>query len=301
MSICISGHTGFVGVNLKKYLNEKGYEITLINLRNSNTITFPSKAKAIVHLAGKAHDLKKVNQPEEYDEVNFGLTKRIFDAFLVSDAEVFITLSSVKAIGDTIEGVLTEDTPANPQTPYGQSKLLAEQYILSKSIPPGKHVYILRPCMIHGPGNKGNLNLLYALVSKKIPWPLAAFNNKRSFLSIDNLCFVIQELIDRRDIPSGIYQVADDTPLSTNVLVKLIAQVLNFSPRLWAIPKKIIVGISKVGDILGLPLNTERLQKLTESYIVNNEKIKSALKKELPLSSVEGLIKTIRSFENRHH
>lgn len=155
--------------------------------------------------------------------------------------------------------------------------------------------------MIHGPGNKGNLNLLYTLVSKKIPWPLAAFNNKRSFLSIDNLCFVIQELIDRRDIPSGIYQVADDTPLSTNVLVKLIAQVLNFSPRLWAIPKKIIVGISKVGDILGLPLNTERLQKLTESYIVNNEKIKSALKKELPLSSVEGLIKTIRSFENRHH
>src|SRR5690606_40901886 len=64
-------------------------------------------------------------------------------------------------------------------------KLMAEEYILSKPLPDNKRVYIIRPCMIHGPGNQGNLNLLYKVVEKGIPWPLAAFENKRSFLSID--------------------------------------------------------------------------------------------------------------------
>jgi len=86
---------------------------------------------------------------------------------------------------------------------------LAEQYILSQPIPEGKRVYILRPCMIHGPGNKGNLNLLYSLVTKGFPWPLGLFENSRSYLSIENLCFIIKELIDREDIPSGVYNVAN--------------------------------------------------------------------------------------------
>lgn len=59
----------------------------------------------------------------------------------------------------------------------------------------GKQVYILRPCMIHGPGNKGNLNLLYNVVKKGIPWPLGSFENRRSFTSIDNLCYVVEGLL----------------------------------------------------------------------------------------------------------
>ncbi len=299
ISIHISGSTGFVGLNLTKYLSESGHHITPINLRHPDTITFPPHAKAIIHLAGKAHDLKKTSCPEEYYEVNTELSKCVFDAFLISDAEVFITLSSVKAVADSFTGVLTEDVVPHPQTHYGKSKLLAEQYILSKPLPTGKRVYILRPCMIHGPGNKGNLNLLYNVLSKKIPWPLASFHNQRSFLSIENLCFVIKELIKREDIPSGIYQVADDIPLSTNQVINLIAETLNFKPQLWQIPKYLITGISKVGDILGLPLNTERLQKLTENYVISNQKIKKALRQDLPLSSSEGILKTIHSFKQK--
>ncbi len=73
--------------------------------------------------------------------------------------------------------------------------------------------------MIHGSGNKGNLNLLYKIVQKGLPWPLGAFENKRSFTSIDNLTFIINQLIEK-DIEPGIYQVADDEPLSTNELAK---------------------------------------------------------------------------------
>jgi nucleoside-diphosphate-sugar epimerase len=250
----------------------------------------------ILHFAGKAHDLKNVSDPSEYYTVNTELTKKLIDAFLSSDAKVFITISSVKAAADTIESQLTEDYLPNPITDYGKSKLLAEQYILSKSIPEGKRVYILRPCMIHGPSNKGNLNLLYKIVSKGFPWPLGAFENKRSFCSIDNLCFIINELVNNDSIASGVYNVADDEPLATNELIKLIAESQGKKYLIWNVPKSIIKLLSKMGDFLKLPLNSERLNKLTETYIVSNTKIITAINKPLPLSAKEGLMKTLNSF-----
>ena len=207
-------------------------------------------------------------------------------------------MSSVKAVADHAEGELTEQHHSNPITHYGKSKLLAEQYIFSKEIPDCKRVYVLRPCMIHGPGNKGNLNLLYKIVSKNIPWPLGAFENKRSFCSIDNLMFIFKELIERDDIPSAIYNVADDEPLSTNDLIGLMAQSQNRSPKLWNISKKFIEGVASIGDKLHLPLNSERLHKLTSSYVVSNAKIKAAIGKSLPVSSREGLLKTFKSFNS---
>jgi len=290
----MTGGSGFVGSNFIK-LFSSNYEIVTYK---KGTIVHVDQ-DVIIHLAGKAHDLKKVSSSEEYYRVNTELTKEIFDAFLESEAKVFITLSSVKSVADEVEGVLTEEHIPNPITHYGKSKLLAEQYILSKEIPQGKRVYILRPCMIHGPGNKGNLNLLYKLVSKNIPWPLGAFENKRSFCSIDNLMFVLRELIEREDIPSGVYNVADDEPLSTNELIRLIAQSQNRIPKVWNISKKIIEGVTSIGDKLHLPLNTERLQKLTSSYLVSNSKIKAAIGKPLPVSSRDGLLMTFKSFNNK--
>jgi nucleoside-diphosphate-sugar epimerase len=265
--------------------------------RRNNDIQLDG-VQSILHLAGKAHDLKKTSNPEEYYRVNTELTKTIFDAFIDSGAKVFITLSSVKAVADEVEGILTEDHVPNPITHYGKSKLLAEQYIFSKEIPEGKRVYVLRPCMIHGPGNKGNLNLLYKLVSKNIPWPLGAFENKRSFCSIDNLLFIMKELIEREDIPSGIYNVADDEALSTNDVISVLAESQNKTAKIWNVPKGLIKSLAKLGDVFHLPLTTERLQKLTESYVVSNQKLKSAIGKPLPVSAKNGLLKTFNSFHN---
>jgi nucleoside-diphosphate-sugar epimerase len=291
--IFLTGSTGFVGVNLAYFLGQK----FIINnyIRNSDLLI---NEYVIIHIAGKAHDLKTTSNSDEYYQVNTELTKKVFDAFLASEAKVFITLSSVKAVADEVQGVLNEELTPNPITHYGKSKLLAEQYILSKEIPVGKRVYILRPCMIHGPGNKGNLNLLYKLVSKGIPWPLGAFDNKRSFCSIDNLLFIIKELIAREDIPSGIYNVADDIPLSTNEVIIILAASQNRQPKIWKISKRLIQFVAKLGNVLQLPLNEERLQKLTESYVVSNEKIKKAIGKPLPVSVQEGLLKTFKSFNS---
>jgi nucleoside-diphosphate-sugar epimerase len=295
MNITITGSSGFAGTNFIAYF--KGFDIQKLSLRyQSNQIIDLGHSNVVVHLAGKAHDLKKVSQPQDYYDANFELTKQLYDAFLKSEAQKFIFISSVKAAADTVDGILIEETVPNPQTHYGKSKLLAEEYIKAQPLPERKSYYILRPCMIHGPGNKGNLNLLYQIVKKGIPYPLAAFENKRSFLSVENLCFVIKELLEN-DIPSGIYNIADDESISTNELVTEIASVINTKPKLWKVNSSLIKLIAKIGDQLKLPLNTERLNKLTESYRVSNDKIKTALGKEFPVSAKEGLRITLESFK----
>jgi len=278
---------------------------------------------AIIHLAGKAHDTARIARDEEYFEVNTGLTQKIFDYFLHSTARKFIFFSSAKAVADTVRGEwLTEEDTPEPLTAYGRSKLEAERFILSRvndfsppseirlsqssflnspfSIPLPQSVYVLRPAMIHGPGNKGNLNLLYRAVVKGIPWPLGAFENQRSFTSMENCAFVMRRLLEG-DIPTGIYNLADDEPVSTNEIIGLIASSLHRKPRIWRVPEGFIRAVARSGDFLRLPLNSERLKKLTETYRVSNAKIKVALGIEkLPVTSVEGLRKTLQSFGKLH-
>lgn len=295
-SIIITGSSGFVGQNLSRYLSDSFFLINSISLRNSEWKN-NFNGDALVHLAGKAHDTKKTSEASEYFKINTQLTNTLFDAFLESEIKDFFYFSSVKAVADEVPEVLFEEISGNPKTPYGQSKLQAEQYILSKEIPAGKRVFIIRPCMIHGPGNKGNLNLLYQLVAKGLPWPLGAFENQRSFLSIENLCFVIKELLENESIPSGIYNVADDVSLSTNELMQLLRISLGKKGSILRINTSIIKTCAKLGDYLHLPLNSERLQKLTENYVVSNQKIVAAMGKPLPVSAKTGLLQTFESFK----
>ena len=300
----ITGNKGFVGSNLTIFLNKKtkyckGVSRNPINDEISYdalNAALLNQSKSFIHLAGKAHDLKKTSQDQEYFKVNTELTKRLFDQFLESDCEVFIYISSVKAAADEVAGILTEKVIPNPVTAYGKSKLASEVYILSKEIPKDKRVYILRPCMIHGPNNKGNLNLLYSFVSMGIPYPFGRYNNKRSFVSVENLCFIINELINNDKIESGIYNIADDIPLSTINLIQVISEALGKPTRILKFPKFFVSFIAKVGDYLPLPINSERLLKLTENYEVSNLKIKNAIQKKIPLSSIEGIKKTVNSF-----
>ncbi len=297
MKIIITGTSGFVGNNLSADLQDKGNEIQKVSLRNEN-YTFDKNADAIIHLAGKAHDTSNTSEERDYFKVNTDLTIKVFDEFLHSDIQHFFFFSSVKAVADSIEEVLDEKCIPSPKTPYGKSKLKAEGYLLSKKLPKGKRLFIIRPTMIHGEGNKGNLNLLYKVVKKGIPWPLASFENKRSFLSIDNLSYLVNEILNNQEVSSGIYCLADDETISTNQLIGIIANVSGKKSRLWKIPVTLIKFISKIGDKLRLPLNSERLQKLTENYVVSNQKVKTALGIEkLPLTAEEGLIKTIKSFK----
>lgn len=299
MKVTITGASGFVGTNLSAYLKNKNIEIESLSLRGKWINKFNQNTDAIIHLAGKAHDLENTSEQDEYFKINRDLTIELFQQFVTSEAKDFFYFSSVKAVADTVEEIVKEDIKPNPLTPYGKSKLEAENYLLAQHLPEGKRLFIIRPCMIHGPGNKGNLNLLYKIVEKGIPWPLVNFENKRSFLSIDNLSYLIDEMLINTKIESGIYNLADDIPLSTNELIITMNTALDRKARFLPIPKGFIQTIARCGDVINFPLNSERVKKLTESYVVSNQKIKKALGiTNLPLTAEEGLIKTIKSFKN---
>jgi nucleoside-diphosphate-sugar epimerase len=309
--ILITGINGFVGTNFTNSWS-KNHTLFGLDIQQPDkegverTFGWDNMGKlppvdAIVHLAGKAHDTKNQSEAQSYFEINTGLTERIFDYFLQSDAKTFIFFSSVKAAADYVPGdILTEDVVPTPVGPYGESKIRAEEYLQSKmdiARSRGKRVFILRPCMIHGPGNKGNLNLLYSVVSKGIPWPLGAFDNRRSFCSIDNISFVVEQLIVKEGIESGIYHVGDDEPISTNELIGMISESVGKRSRIWRLPKGLMNVAASIGGVLHLPLDKIRLRKLTENYIVSNDKIKRALGIEsMPVSAIEGMKRTLESF-----
>ena len=299
MKVTITGATGFVGKNLIKYLNQHQVNSVGLSLRKDSWKTVLDKTNnAIIHLAGKAHDLENTSEEAAYFKINGDLTIELFNEFLNSEIQDFFYFSSVKAVADAANGIIDENVNPKPLTPYGKSKFEAEQYLLKQKLPTGKRLFIIRPCMIHGPGNKGNLNLLYKIVDKGIPWPLSKFENNRSFLSIDNLSYLIFEMLNNKTLQSGVYNFSDDTALSTNQLIIAINKALDRKAKFLPISKSLIQNVAKVGDKIKLPLNSERLKKLTESYIVSNQKIKTALGiNKLPLTAEEGIQKTILSFK----
>lgn len=287
MKVLITGSHGFVGTNLIKALSDE-CEIIRWDARVDQPLP---EVDAVIHLAGLAHDTKHTTEAEAYFKVNTVLTRQIYERFLESSAEKFIFFSSIKA--------------QDGDTPYALSKKKAEEYIISRSqgvketgIQGEKLTYILRPCMIHGPGNKGNLNLLYKVVRLGLPWPLAAFENQRSFASIGNVCYIVKELLCK-DVESGVYPVCDDEVLSTNELIRIICSCLGKKACLWRIPRGVMKAFARLDDVLHLPLNCERLGKLTENYVVSNAELKRVLGiNDMPIRAEDGLKYTINSMIN---
>ena len=330
MNILITGVHGFVGSNLVKSLSKEHtiYGLDIVQPEKEGVVktlgwddldsgAIP-EIDAVIHLAGKAHDTRNKSAADVYFKVNTELTKKIFDWYEAQPkTRKFIFFSTAKAAAECVPEVLYEDVTPTPKGPYGESKIQAEDYILAAleqqgvsrasmaSRAPGverpangKEVYIFRPCMIHGPGNKGNLNLLYSVVSKGIPWPLGAYENRRTFTSVENVCFAINGVL-KGDVPSGIYNMGDDDALSTNELIEVICEALGKKAHIWRIPQGLMNGVAKVGGWLHLPLNPLRMQKLTENYVSSNAKIKQALGIErFPVDARAGLMETIKCFAN---
>lgn len=299
MKIAIFGSSGFIGKNLVKSLAQNN-EVQEVSLRNSSwKDDIDTKIEVFINLVGKAHDHKGTATEKEYYFANVELTQQIFEFFKNSEAKLFIHISSLAAI-EEFESIkpLEETDECNPISIYGKSKREAEKWLLEQDLVCDKKIVIIRPPMVHGPGDKGNLGLLHKIISKGIPYPLSSFNNERSFISIDNFNFYIREIIDKNEnFENGIYHISDNETVATNDIIEVIKKVEKIKIPNLNIPKFLIKGIARIGDFVPIPLNSKKLKKLTNNLLVSNQKIKTVLGLEkLPLTATEGLEKTIKSF-----
>ncbi|HTO15875.1 MAG TPA: NAD-dependent epimerase/dehydratase family protein [Edaphocola sp.] len=296
MDIVITGASGFVGGKLFNFFKNKVGNVLPVIVRNNEIGGFNTllqniqTSTKIIHASGIAHDIKGVEKDSIYKQSNTDLSIKLIDAFLKSDAEDFIFFSSVKAVVDFSDTIVNEQTNPQPDSSYGQSKLEVEKYIQNLEIPQGKRIFILRPAMIYGADCKGNLPLLYSFIKKKLPYPFGRYKNERTFLNINNLLFAVFGIFQDKKIPGGIYMVSDDESYSTNDLVKELAIIEEMQPKIINVPIPIIKVIAKLGDGLNLPINSDRLEKLTQSLKIDNSKLKRALNiSKMPYGLKEGL------------
>lgn len=310
--ILITGATGFVGRSLIPALKASGYEVlcavskpvTWLNapqiitdrLENMNDwSSILSGIDVVIHLAAKVHVMKGNVPLDEFCKVNSIATKRLAEQAAQLGVKRFIFLSSIKVNGEfTLEGIpFNEEEIQKLDDPYAQSKLLAEQYLLELSQKSTMDVVILRPSLIFGPAVKANFLKMLQLVNKGLPLPFGGINNKRHFVFIDNLISAICTVIEEPKAANQVYLVSDNESWSLSELLDFIAKNMNKKSMLFTIP-----GLLNVFKLFGL---TALSTRLFGSLEVNNNKIKAQLGWSPPVSSSEGMIRTIKWYQDEYN
>jgi nucleoside-diphosphate-sugar epimerase len=296
--IVLTGTTGYIGQNLAKYFNSKSKKNKSISLRFQNWHKMmPLETETIIHLA--AINLNPLDSAfdEEYFRVNTELTAKLFRFFLNSNAKTFIFLSTTELIDKQILEV-TEDAKLNPTNPYLLSKFDAEQFILKQDLPEGKRAIILRVAPVYGRETKSILHDTFSFC-KKFPWFFGVFDTKKSFCYIDNLTEIIAQISEKTSVPSGIYNVSDNEPIETTQLVNWIADVFEKKAKIIKVPKGLLNLVAKIGDIFKWEYNSKKLLEISQSRIINGNKLKEVLEmNKMPFETEIAVQKTIEYYDS---
>lgn len=282
--ILVTGASGFIARSICSadiFNDYNFYAVGRAEQLNWNNIeSSKMNAEVYIHTAGIAHDTTSKIQNQMYLDINVGLTQKLFELFLKDEqSEKFIYFSSIKAInskGDPVEP-LTEAIQDLPTDIYGISKKLAEDWLLEQDFPQNKKVIILRPAMIYGQNPKSNLSLLIQFLFKGFPLILNRELGSRAFLSVNNLLYVLREIIENSYLDSGIYHVCDDGRLTTLDIVRMTEVVSNKKFRVILFPAVIYNFIIRILFLLGLRRISNSLEKMNSYFLVSNHKLKSAL------------------------
>lgn len=294
--VLVTGATGFVGQNLVPYLTMLGFDVVTVGrkgcmrsydeLRNDPLL----RGSIVVHLAGRAHDTRGGTSASQFYDANVKLTEQVFDLSESGQAEKFIFVSSIKAVADEATSVIDESTMPHPNSPYGISKLKAEEALSRRaSVGAGMELFILRPVVINGPGVKGNISLLAKCAEWGAPYPFGGFANRRSMLAVDNLSYVIARICVDSIHPST-YIVADDESMSSQFLFEVLCNEFGKRARCFKLPRQLVRASARAGSMLNLPLNVSNLEKLLGSFEVSNIRLLKALDvDELPYTARDGV------------
>ena len=232
MTILLTGSTGFIGNYFVNHYQGR-YNIQPFSFLNDklNTIDWQG-IDIVIHLAALVHQMNGADK-DEYERVNVTQTVELAKQAKNAGLGRFLFMSSVKVYGEETDIPYSETSDCNPEDDYGKSKLKAERKLLELEDDTFS-VSIIRTPVVYGYGVKANINNFVNLIKKSPILPFGSINNKRSMVYIGNLCHLVDEVILQKQ--HGIFLAADDEPLSTTELVRIIAKKLKKKVYLLKIP-----------------------------------------------------------------
>jgi UDP-glucose 4-epimerase len=299
--IVLTGATGFVGSAIAAKIECK--ELRLISrcdpkipntifckeaiCKSSNYQYFLQNSDVVIHSAARVHVMKDLAQDPlaEFRAVNVEGTLNLARQAAEAGVKRFIFLSTIKVLGeDTVLGKpFTNDDRLDPQDPYSVSKAEAEIGLREIGQNSDMDIVIIRPPLVYGAGVKGNFSSLLKLVRLAIPLPLGDIENKRSFVSIENLVDLVVTCLDHPNAKNKSFLVSDDRDLSTPDLLSMIAKAGGRKPWIFKCP---LLLLSIFLRLLGKSAVYERL---CGSMQVNIEDTKSVLSWNPPCTVEDAL------------
>ncbi len=258
----------------------------------------------VIHLAGRAHILaEKVANPEqEFLRVNTFGTANLVKQSLAMGVKHFIFISSIGAMASLNEQILRENSPCQPDTPYGHSKLLAEKALIEETKNSNMTWTIIRPPLVYGPGNPGNMERLIKLINLGLPLPFAAINNRRSLVFVENLVDALVSVLRYpHKAANQIFLISDGQDVSTSELIDKISQLKNKPIKQLPVPPNLLTILGKGGDYVEnmlhrqMPINSTTVERLVGSLFVDIRYIQNTLLWHPPYTIDQGLEKTLSS------
>lgn len=310
-TVLVTGATGFIGSHCLDALKKRGFDsiraavrcypahpdpqIDFVFVGSIGPLTDWRSALAgvdiVVHLAARAHLLNDTaSDPEaEFHQVNTLGTLRLVEQAIQAGVKHFLLVSSVGAMASSCLNPLTEESICWPDTPYGRSKLRAEETLTQLAATADMTWTIIRPPLVYGPRNPGNMERLIQLVVKGIPIPLGSVSNRRSLIYVGNLVDAIVICLSHPLAANQLFLVSDGQDVSTPELIMAIATAMERPFILLPIPLPLLAAVSKV---LG---KQDLLEKLTASLTLDIQKIRRAINWNPPYTFAEAIKKTIQS------
>ncbi len=272
----ISGGTGFLGRDLLKILSDE--MLNIVAPKRNEIISLLSKQVNIdllIHAAGKAHSTKNTKEEvKAFFEVNVDLTKKITETIDQNKIELntFVFISTVAVYG-LEEGLdIKEGAPLNGNSPYAQSKILAEEHLQKWAKESGVNLVILRLPLIFGENAPGNLGAMERAIKGRYYFQIGKGAARRSMIHVKQLAEFLPTLIGK----SGIYNLTDGYHPTYSEVAEQFGKIHH--RRIISLPLVVIKPITKIGDFFPkFPLNSYRLSKLNQTLTFNDEKARKEL------------------------
>lgn len=231
MKLLVTGSSGYLGSSfIKQYQDKYQFDTFSLLAQKIEDINF-NGVDVVLHCAALVHQ-KVESSYKKYHEINVEYPVKLAKLAKQNNVKQFVFISTIAVYGEELE-TLDENTTNKPITSYGKSKLEAEKQLLELN-DDTFIVSIIRPPMVYGKDAPGNIESLVKLVKKVPIIPLGRINNKRSFVFVGNLCYLVDTVIEQEK--SGVFLASDDEPISTTRLIELIAKEINKKVYLIKIP-----------------------------------------------------------------